>query len=251
MAQKKISQKKLVVANWKMNPETTQAARQLAIQSEHGLFAIAHSKISLVVCPPFPYLSLAGSAFHFSYLGAQDIAPETESALTGGISGAMLSELGVKYVLVGHSERRALGEGERLIKQKLKACFTAGLKPILCVGYGISRNAKKALIKRIVARQIRSATAGLRFAQSNLTVAYEPVWAVSPGGPATPEHAAEITWFIKSFLPKIRVLYGGSIDDQNAQGFAEQEDINGGLVGAACLDVHKLISILKAYTKNL
>jgi triosephosphate isomerase (TIM) len=227
------SMKKLIVGNWKMNPETPEMAKLLYAE----LGRIRSKTSDMVICPPFPYLHLAKPKAYA--LGAQDVFWEQKGAYTGEVSPGILKGFGVSYVIIGHSERRTLvGETDEMIARKLKAAATAGLKAILCVGEDAEMRTKGlTAAKRFVEKELREDLVGVK--ANGLIIAYEPIWAISGGvigKPAdSPADAAEMAEFIKSRVPDAKVLYGGSVNAGNARDFLKQPEIDGALVGGASL----------------
>ena len=201
--------KKLIIANWKSNPETLAQAKKLFN---------AVKKTNAVICPPFSYLSI----FKYNFLCAQDC-----------LSPKRLKNLGVKYVIIGHSERRALGETEEIIEKKLRAALKAGLIPILCVGEKKGENAKK-----VINKQLKKNLKGV-------IIAYEPVWAISTsgGGFCSPEKANQIRKFIKQKFNN-KILYGGSVDSKDVKSYLNV-GFDGVLVGGASLDAEEFKKIVK------
>ena len=252
--------KKLIVANWKMNPQTGKDAEKI-ISGYFNFFKSLKIKASsneIVICPPFVYLGLIKKMLQDSglklqtSLGAQDIFWEKEGAYTGEISGGMLKDLKCKYVIVGHSERRKhLGETDEMINKKVLAALKAGLNVILCVGEHYRENMNE--IPSVVEDQV---TAALNGAQKSyidkITVAYEPVWAIGTGAPDTPEDAMMAAVLIRKTAVNIfgyagkdlRVLYGGSVKSSNAGEYINHEGIDGVLVGGASLDPEEFVKII-------
>ncbi len=244
---------RLVVANWKMNPQTLEEARALASQIESGLLTMSQSLVETVICPPFVFLPPLRIVVHSGFLGSQNLAAQAAGPFTGEISARQLQEFGVRYVIIGHSERRALGETDELISQKLGLALKHRFEPILCVGYGAKRSFSSSAIKRLVKSQVQKAVKGLSVSRgAPLAIAYEPVWAISQGlgtGQAVkPSHASEIIKFIKTQAPSARVIYGGSLDSKNAASFAAQKVIEGGLVGGASLNAEEFLGIIRAFS---
>jgi len=250
--------KKLVVANWKMNPATAREAIALAK-------GVARAKgAEVVVCPPFLYLQAVSSHLKAqsskpkAVLGVQDCFYEQKGAYTGEVSPAMLKNIGVKYVIIGHSERRALGETDDIIAKKVSAALRAGLTPILCVGEPLSVRKKGiAASKKFVATQLRKDLSLIRHSPFTIhhspIIAYEPVWSISTNKgakPDSPENATEMIAFIKHHSPftihhsPTRVLYGGSVNPKNAHGFLSRKEIDGALVGGASLNVRAFATII-------
>src|SRR3989344_725923 len=225
---------RLIAANWKMNPGTRAEAKKLAAQVEAGL---KKSKIEVAICPPFVFLEEVEERLKKAKLGAQNVSAEIKGPHTGEVSATQLKDLGVKYVIVGHSERRAMGETDILINRKIKVCLENGLEPILCVGYGTTENTTEASERKIISKQLGAALKGVN---NRLTIAYEPAWTISKGfgtaKPISPERAAKVIKFIKSKYRKARVIYGASITSKNAGELAKFKAIEGGLVGGASLD---------------
>ncbi len=244
----------LVVGNWKMNGNRVANASLLEqLLAEVGAFDAA----DMAVCPPFPYLMQAIEGLQGSRIGvgAQNLAQEAEGAFTGEVSAAMLKDLGCHYVIVGHSERRAMyGESNEIVAQKFVRAQSEGLTPILCVGETLQqREAGKTL--DVVTEQLQSvvSAAGIAaFSQSAL--AYEPVWAIGTGKTATPEQAQSVHAHLREVLAgsdtdvaqKIQILYGGSVKADNAAELFAMADIDGALVGGASLVARDFAVIGKA-----
>ncbi len=240
-----ITMKKLLVANWKMNPATEREAVVLARASDRK---------NVVICPPLVYVSSVKGQVSKAKVGAQDVFCEEKGAYTGEISPAMLKNLGVKYVIIGHSERRKwLHETDEMINKKIKAALKAGLKVILCVGEPWPvRKKGLAAAKQFVKAQLKK---DLKFLHSNsyilnsrLIVAYEPIWAIGTGRADKPADAVEMSKFIKNLL-RVPVLYGGSVDGKNAENFLKYKEINGALVGGASLKAGEFNKIIKIASK--
>lgn len=243
--------KKLLVANWKLNPQSIAEARTLASQVEQGLLALDRRRIEVVLCPPAIFLPIVRHSVHFALLGAQNISTEESGPFTGETSVRQIREFGAGYAIVGHSERRAMGESDQMINVKVKIVLASHLEPIICVGFGTKVTSTDALIRRVVAKQITLALRGIGAKTQKFTVAYEPVWAISrglgTGKAADAQHAAGIAGFIKAKFPKVRVIYGGSLDANNALSFAKQSLIEGGLVGGASLRAAEFLKIIRAF----
>lgn len=231
----------LVMGNWKMygslahNRQWTSAFRVLDT---------ALQDVDVAIAPPAPYLAdLASQLPAEVVLAAQDVSAEqANGAFTGQVSAEMLVDFGVRYVIVGHSERRALqGESDALVAGKVQAVLAADLTPVVCVGETLEeRDAGNTLT--VVARQLGAVTGVLSpEAQEKLVIAYEPVWAIGTGKTAGPAQAQEVHGYIRSLLSeaaaeKVRILYGGSVKPENAQALFAEPDIDGALVGGASLD---------------
>lgn len=215
--------KKIVIGNWKMNPPTLANAKKLVAVIERK------SKHVAVICPPVAFLS----ALSYPRLGAQDCFWQISGAYTGQISPVQLKSLKAKYCLVGHSEKRALGETDEMVNLKVKSLLTHGLIPVLCVGFNTQVQQDDLEVTDVLKSQLK---AGLKDAEiEKVIVAYEPVWAIGTGRNASPEHAEKIAIFIKHKFGVRRVIYGGSVNPYNAKGFLDQENIDGLLVGGASL----------------
>ncbi len=228
--------KKILFANWKMNPMTENEAVKLARASDVK---------DAVLIPPFPFLKAVKNVLKNASLGAQDVFYEEEGAYTGEVSPQMLKKLEVKYVVVGHSERRRLGESDEMIAKKMKAGTDVGLKVILCVGEPLSVYKKgKKVTEEFIKKQFRFIKD-----KKNLIIAYEPIWAVGTGKNADPEDAARVARFIKSIV-SVPVLYGGSTNSKNAEDFLKKKEIAGLLIGGASIDAkefQKMIKIAKRF----
>lgn len=248
--------KPIIAANWKMNMTLSETKSFWEIFNlEIG--ETPHAEI--VIAPPFTALSLLESLLADSpkvKLGAQNLHFETSGAFTGEISAPMLRELFVRYVIIGHSERRQLfGETDALIQKKIIAALANELRPILCVGETLAeREAGKE--DKVLTTQLQGALAGIPAAElENLVVAYEPVWAIGTGRNATPEMAqaahATIRAVLASFISpdlasKVRIQYGGSVKPANVAELLAQPDIDGALVGGASLDPRSFVEIVQA-----
>lgn len=247
--------KSFVAGNWKMNLNKAEgAALAKGLAGKSGEFG----HVEVAVIPAFVHLDAAGSAVAGSAvgLGAQDVYFEKNGAFTGEVSVSMLKDLHVKYVLIGHSERRhIIGETDALLNKKLKAVIDGGMTAVLCVGETIEeRKANKTL--EVVGRQLREGLAGVGAEKAGqLAIAYEPVWAIGTGLNATPGQAQEVHAFIRGELKKLlsesaasgmRIQYGGSVKASNAAELMKQPDIDGALVGGASLKVDDFMGIIKA-----
>lgn len=245
---------KLVAGNWKMfgtREFTRSLVSALAAEFAGG------APCAVAVCPPFAYLAAAAASAGSApiALGAQDVSAHDEGAFTGEVSGAMLADLGCRYAIVGHSERRSLhGETDALVAAKFLAAQRHGLVPILCVGESLAeREADQT--EAVVERQLRAvvAAAGIE-AFSRAVIAYEPIWAIGTGRTASPEQAQAVHAFIRGLLRSenvsiadfARVLYGGSVKAANAAELFAMPDVDGGLVGGASLEAAGFASICRA-----
>jgi triosephosphate isomerase (TIM) len=254
---------KLVVGNWKMNGDTAQAEALLSllIQPIAAMSkAVSSNKSNLgdfqvAVCPAHPYLGLVGAQLASSTiaLGAQNCAQTSGGAFTGETSAAMLANLKCTFVIVGHSERRALfGDTDSVIALKIARCLEAGLKPIVCVGETLAER-EAGQFAQVIGSQLNAALAVLPKEVNRFVVAYEPVWAIGTGKTASPEQAQEVHALIRSQLSaagfpaqEIAILYGGSVKGSNAASLFSQTDIDGGLIGGAALVAEEFIAICSA-----
>ncbi len=244
----------LIAGNWKMNGSLV-ASRRLVEQLAQG---IDHDAAEMLLCPPFVYIDrvrewTGGTAIS---IGAQDLAAvEGAGAHTGEVSGAMLRDLGCRYVIVGHSERRTLyGESDAIVVEKFRAAQAQGLIPILCVGENLDQR-ERGETERIVAAQVAAVIAKLGITVfANAVIAYEPIWAIGTGRTASPGQAQEVHAMIRALIAKhdaiiaapLRILYGGSVKGSNAAELLHQRDIDGGLVGGASLDAADFLKIFGA-----
>ncbi|HXV26489.1 MAG TPA: triose-phosphate isomerase [Candidatus Paceibacterota bacterium] len=251
--------KKFIIANWKMMPRDAAHVREILVRTDEFLQGFQErTPMSLVFCPPFVFLDeVAGflrqsHLLHDAELGAQDVAARDEGAATGEVSGSQLVASGVRYVIVGHSERRAMGEDDDAVNAKLKAALRNGLVPIVCVGE-VSRDGEwEDMLRAQLRGTFRDSGSD---DVSRCLIAYEPVWAISttPGAkPDTPASAAQSAGLIREFLRSefgsgdVRVLYGGSVKPDNAAGFLTDEAFNGVLVGGASVKPDDFAAIIRA-----
>jgi triosephosphate isomerase len=242
--------KKLIAGNWKMNGSL--AANVALVE---GLLAGSEpNSCEVVICVPSAYLAqvqalLAGS--RAISLGAQDVSAHESGAYTGEVSAAMLRELGVRYVIVGHSERRQYhGETDAAVAAKTQRALAAGLTPIVCVGETLAER-EGGRTEEVVKRQLAAVIHANGHCISEIVVAYEPVWAIGTGKTATPEQAQDVHAVLRAQLKaasdradRIRILYGGSMNPANAKQLLAQPDIDGGLIGGASLKAADFLSIL-------
>lgn len=248
----------LVAGNWKMYKTVAEAVAFVRGLKE-ALSGLAG--VEVAVCPPFTALfavsrELEGSPVH---LGAQNMHWAEEGAYTGEISPLMLKELGCRYVILGHSERRQhFGETDEMVNAKVKAALKHGLVPIVCVGETLAER-EAGLTRETVAKQVRGSLAGLSGEElSGVVIAYEPVWAIGTGRTALPADVQEVNAFIRLLLAeiggreaaeKVRIQYGGSVKPENAASLLTQPDVDGALVGGASLQVESFIGIVRAAVK--
>ncbi|WP_027858305.1 triose-phosphate isomerase [Marinobacterium jannaschii] len=246
--------KPIVAGNWKMNGDKAFVSE---IISQFVAEKDAQSGIEVFICPPAVYLAQAAEAVADSAiaLGAQNVSQFVSGAYTGEVSVDMLSDLGCRYVLLGHSERRALfAEDDQAVAEKFVAVSGSPVIPVLCIGETLEeREAGKTL--EVVSRQLKAVLdkAGVE-SFLNAVVAYEPVWAIGTGKTATPEQAQEVHAAVRAVVAEysseiaegLRLLYGGSVNAANAEELFAQPDVDGGLVGGASLKANDFIAICRA-----
>ena len=245
--------KRIIVGNWKMNPASFKDAEKLFVDIAKSILYI--KKTEVVICPPFLYLDRLKKISRKIFFGAQDASYEDSGAFTGEISPLMLFNAGVKYVILGHSERRVIGENNVLVNKKIKACLRAGLRPIVCVGED-TRDENHGYFN-LVKVQLEETLAGIsRNLISKIVVAYEPIWAISSTvsrHDATSAESLEMAIFIRKILSdkfgpeakKIRIIYGGSVNEKDALEFLKNGGVDGLLPGRASLDAKKFAEIIK------
>jgi len=242
--------KKLVVGNWKMHGNRSANVTLLAGLKEAGPW-----NADVAVCVPFPYiaetaLALTGQAIGF---GAQDCSAQEQGAFTGEVSSAMLADLGCRYVIVGHSERRAYHhESDQLVADKAKAALAHGVTPIVCVGETLAER-EAGQTELVVKRQLAAVIHTLTHCIGEIVLAYEPVWAIGTGLTASPEQAQAVHAVLRKQLQAatqkadaMRILYGGSVKPDNAAQLFACADIDGGLIGGAALKAADFSVICRA-----
>jgi triosephosphate isomerase (TIM) len=242
--------RKLVVGNWKMHGSRKGNAELLCGITEARPFGC-----QVAVCVPFPYLSevavtLANTDVRW---GAQDCSVHEQGAYTGEISVSMLADFGCRYVIVGHSERRAYhGESDEVVAAKAKAALSKGITPIVCVGETLAQR-EAGETEAVVKRQLSAVIQALAHCAGEMVVAYEPVWAIGTGRTASPEQAQAVHALLRAQLTAattradtMTLLYGGSVKADNASALFAQPDIDGGLVGGAALKANDFVAICRA-----
>ena len=246
----------IIAGNWKMFKDLGETRSFL--ESLLPRVASLPTSLRVVVCPPYTSLALAGQILAGSGvgLGAQDMSEHDEGAYTGEVSWKMLRSAGCNYVILGHSERRQYHqETDELVNRKARKALEHGLRVILCVGETLNEREGGSTID-VVARQVRGVLRDLpASSMADVVIAYEPVWAIGTGRNATPEQAQEVHALIRSLLNEIygeeiaretTLQYGGSVKPDNAAGLLSQHDIDGALVGGACLKVDSFMQIVDA-----
>ncbi len=248
-----MSRKTIIAGNWKMyktNVEALQLANQVKIKTKD----IRHTGI--IICPPFTALAAVAEVVNDSAIavGGQTMCVEKEGAFTGAISAGMIKSTGAIHVILGHSERRQyFGETDELVNKKIKTALEFGLKPIVCIGETLEQREGN-ITAEVVTKQLRGALADLEPQHvDRLIVAYEPIWAIGTGKTATPEQAQEVhsvirgaitEWFGETTADNLVIQYGGSVKPENAESLLSQPDIDGALVGGACLKADSFSAII-------
>ncbi|PIR89910.1 triose-phosphate isomerase [bacterium (Candidatus Gribaldobacteria) CG07_land_8_20_14_0_80_33_18] len=243
----------LIIANWKCNPSTFKEAKILFNSLKKRLKKIRN--VEVVICPPFVYLSSSKFQVLSFKLGAQDVFWEERGAFTGEISSKMLKDLGVEYIILGHSERRQiLKETDEMINKKIKATLNNKLKSILCIGE-TEEERKEGKTFEILKNQIEKALSNLQtYKLRNLIIAYEPIWAIGSGKPCQVNEAMTAALFIKKLIShlynqkigrSIRILYGGSVNSLNASNYIREAKMDGLLIGGVSLNSKEFVKIIK------
>jgi triosephosphate isomerase len=248
----------IVAANWKMNKTVAQATDVAA--GIQRLTAKAIADVDVVVCPPFTALAAVGELLRGSSvaLGAQNVHHERGGAFTGEVSLEMLADVGCSFVILGHSERRALfGETDEGVRRKAAATLEAGLTPIVCVGETLDeREADRT--EQVVGQQIDRGLEGFGDEVARFVIAYEPVWAIGTGRTATPEQAQAAHAFIRGRIAErhgsavaeaVRIQYGGSVKPSNASELFGRADVDGGLIGGASLEAESFAAVVEGATR--
>jgi triosephosphate isomerase len=243
------SVKKRIFGNWKMNGSLASNAALLDSLTQ----GLGHADCEIAVCAPAPYLAqlqslLSGSAIA---IGAQDLSVHASGAFTGEVSGAMLREFGVRYVLVGHSERRQYhAESDEMVARKAQAALASGITPVVCVGETLAQR-EAGETEAVVRRQLSAVVQRNGHCLSEIVLAYEPVWAIGTGLTATPAQAQAVHAVLRAQLlaattaaARVPILYGGSMNAANAAELLAQADIDGGLVGGASLKAADFLAIV-------
>lgn len=247
---------KIVAGNWKMNNDLNSSINLISeIKKE---LMNRNLDVKVIICPPLTSLETASTLLKNSplLLGAQNMYYEESGAFTGEVSASMLKSVGCEYVIIGHSERRTIfKETNLLINKKIKAAVKHNLKPIFCLGETLDEREKNVTFN-VVETQIKEGLEGLSESDlQNLIIAYEPVWAIGTGKNATPEQAQEVHKFIRGLISKLFsntfaqnliIQYGGSVKPENSLDLMSQPDIDGALVGGACLNAGSFVKIIEA-----
>ena len=250
----KAKRKAIIAGNWKMNKTASEAA----VLVDELVPAVQDAGCEVVICTPYTDLVTAvektkGTNIH---VGAENVHFEKSGAFTGEISADMLTDLGVEYVVIGHSERRQyFAETNETVNKRTKAALAGGLKPIICVGESLDQR-EQGVTEELVRMQVKIALNGVTADElKNVVIAYEPIWAIGTGKTATGEQAAEVCTYIRSLIRaqygariarSVTIQYGGSMKGSNAHELLSHEDIDGGLIGGASLDPKALMEIVHA-----
>lgn len=247
--------KTVIAGNWKMNNDLKESEK--LIVELKNLLQNEKPNCDVIVCPPYTSLSEASKLLKGSQikLGAQNMHFEENGAFTGEVSASMLKSVGCEYVILGHSERRHIfGESNEMINKKIKKALSAGLKPIFCVGELLEER-ENGSTNDVVKKQILKGLAEISADDmKNIIVAYEPVWAIGTGKTASPAQAQEVHEFIRDLIEityslevanDLVIQYGGSVKPDNAKELISQKDIDGALVGGACLKADSFLGIIK------
>jgi len=247
---------KVIAGNWKMNNDINES-NNLISKLSNGLKDI-DLKCEVVICPPFTSLSEASKMISGSKirLGAQNLHQEENGAFTGEVSAKMLLSAGCEFVIIGHSERRTIFmEKDDLINKKIQRALINNLKPIFCVGELLEEREKNITEQVIESQVLKGLSSFSEGELKTMIIAYEPVWAIGTGKTATPQQAEEVHFFIrkliekrfsKEFAEKLRILYGGSVKADNSKDLLSQNNIDGALVGGACLNAESFLSIIRS-----
>jgi len=231
--------KPLIIGNWKCNPATKKEAQRMFEAIKRGIKNVRG--VEAVICAPFTYLGLLKPS-SFLEIGAQDCFWEEKGAYTGEISPKQLPDLNCKYVIIGHSERRKYqNETDEMINKKIKSALKFSLRPILCVGE-TENERRKGKTKEVLKKQLQKGAEGIK----NLVVAYEPVWAIGTGKTCGIPEAKEVNLSIRRLTKNTPIVYGGSVNSQNARDFIKKAGFQGLLVGGASLNPQEFIKIVKA-----
>ena len=254
----KQNRKAIIAGNWKMNKTATEATALI----DELIPAVKDATCEVVICVPFTDLTTAvakckGTNIH---VGAENVHVEKSGAFTGEISADMLVDLGVEYVVIGHSERRQyFAETDETVNKRSRAALAAGLKPIICVGESLTQR-EQGVTEELVRMQTKIALNGVTAEElKNVVIAYEPIWAIGTGKTATAEQAQEVCAAIRKVVGELygedaakglTVQYGGSMNPKNAEELLSKPDVDGGLIGGASLKAEQFAVIVDAATKG-
>jgi triosephosphate isomerase (TIM) len=247
---------KVIAGNWKMNNDINES-RNLISKLIAGL-KNSNTTCEVIICPPFTSLSEASLMIKGSIikLGAQNFHQEEKGAFTGEVSAKMLLSAGCEFVIIGHSERRTIFmETDKMLNDKIRRAIKSNLKPIFCVGELLEEREKN-ITEQVIESQILKGLENFSLEDiKDMIIAYEPVWAIGTGKTASPQQAEEVHQFIRELIGKkfsvefaknLGILYGGSVKPDNSKELLSQKNIDGALVGGACLDADSFLSIIKS-----
>lgn len=248
-----MSRKIIIAGNWKMyktNTEALQLANQIKMKTTDV------QRAGMIICPPFTALSAVADVIKDTSigLGGQDMCYEKEGAFTSAVSAGMIKSTGASYVIIGHSERRQyFGDTDEIVNKKVKTALEFGLKPIVCVGESLEQREEN-ITAQVVTNQVRTGLKDLKPDQlAQIILAYEPIWAIGTGKTATPDQAQEVHVVLRKVIAEIFgqatadqliIQYGGSVKPENARELLGQHDIDGALVGGACLKADSFAEII-------
>ncbi|MFA7170551.1 MAG: triose-phosphate isomerase [Candidatus Paceibacterota bacterium] len=248
-----------IVGNWKMNPPSLDDAETIFDEMENDAYRMRSDKIEAVICMPYLFLSDFDAKGEIK-LGAQNLFWESRGAYTGEISSEMLRKVGVKYVIIGHSERRKyLGETDGMVNLKIKACLDGGMRPILCVGETLEER-KKGDAGEVIVSQLEQALRDIpeKSVRGKLLIAYEPIWAIGSGTTPSTDDIMGVGLLIKKIISKLYgreivestpILYGGSVTSQNCFDLVDKTGLRGLLIGGASLEAREFVGIVKEFVK--
>lgn len=254
-----MTNKKWLIGNWKMHGSLD--ANENLIGGIRSKLPLLDSRIGMVVCPSFPYLQQVFGLIEESdiALGAQNLSEQAKGAYTGEVCGDMIKDIGAKFVIIGHSERRSYqAEDDELIARKVHAALGAGLLPVLCIGE-TKFERENNQTKDVLSRQLDTVLSKIDPAKDEILIAYEPRWAIGTGVSATPEMIEEVHGFLRDFLitanadfgKKTPLLYGGSMNASNAVNIAGIRNVDGGLIGSAALKADEFVAIYQALLETV
>lgn len=244
--------KKLVVGNWKMNPISLEEAKKIVAGVKKGIKSVKRTEI--VVCPPYLYVSPLSSTIKDGlYLGVQNINNNTTGPFTGEVSHVQLSQFNVRYVIVGHSERRKMGETDEDINKKVQSVVGSRISAIVCIGES-DRDSNGDYLEYIKQQILRALNGIQKKSLENIVIAYEPVWAIGAKEAMTPIDLHEMTIYIRKVLKDafsiagddVRIIYGGAVDNFNSLSLMKEGNVSGFLVGRQSLDASSFVEIIKA-----
>jgi triosephosphate isomerase (TIM) len=248
--------RKVIAGNWKMHKDLSESQNLISkLINELGKEDV---NCDIIICPPFTSLSEAANLVKNTKikLGAQNMHFEDKGAFTGEVSAAMLKSVGCEYVILGHSERRAIfNESDEIINRKIKKALGSGLKPIFCIGETLQQR-EGGIMNDVLKRQVTEGLQHISIGEmEKVIIAYEPVWAIGTGVTASPQQAQEVHVYVRQLINNIFgedtaqeliIQYGGSVKPDNARELLSQSDIDGALVGGACLEADSFLKIIKS-----